>query len=109
MHMRRHLFRWIFTVSVVLIVGCVVIPIPALQDSVVSGRAIAESEVRSMVSNGEDAGNVRTRLGSPTIDFGPRRVYGQHSSMYAPFMVDCCANPPYTAQFNRRTVVHRIN
>jgi hypothetical protein len=78
MYISRPICRWIFAVSVVLIGGCVVIPIPALQDSVVSGRSVAESEVRSMVSHGEDAGNVRTRLGSPTIDFGPRRVYVYH-------------------------------
>lgn len=66
---------WVYATLAALITGCVVIPIPATQDSVVSGRTVAEDEVRSIVSSGEDSHDVKTRLGEPTLDFGPRRVF----------------------------------
>ena len=55
--------------------ACVTIPIPATQDSVVSGFAVADDEVRSMVSGDEDSHDVKARLGEPTLDFGPQRIF----------------------------------
>ena len=64
-----------FTTLAVLIAGCVAIPIPAMKETVVSGQAVAEDEVRSMVSSGEDLLDVKARFGEPVVNLGPQQIY----------------------------------
>jgi len=59
----------------IFVVGCVVIPIPSTKESVVSGTAVPEGGVQTIVSIGSDMNDVKARLGEPIIDFGPRRVF----------------------------------
>lgn len=55
--------------------GCLAIPVPTTEETVVSGQAVAEEEVRSMVSSGEHLPDVKARLGEPVVNLGPQRVY----------------------------------
>jgi hypothetical protein len=65
----------VFATISVLVAGCVAIPIPTMKETVVSGQAVAEDEVRLMVIGGEDLLDVKARLGEPVVNLGPQRVY----------------------------------
>lgn len=65
----------VFATLAVLISGCIAIPIPASEETVVFGSAVAEDEVRSKVSIGENELDVKARLGEPIVNFGPRKVF----------------------------------
>jgi len=65
----------VFATLAVLVAGCVVIPIPANEETVVFGSAVAEEEVRSKVSIGENEADVKAMLGEPTLNLGPRKIF----------------------------------
>lgn len=65
----------VFSTLAVLISGCIAIPIPAGEETVVFDSAIAEDEVRSKVSIGENELDVKARLGEPILNFGPRKIF----------------------------------
>lgn len=75
-----------------LITGCIAIPIPATEETVVFGSTVAEDEVRSKVAIGESELDVKARLGEPIVNFGPRKVFvykwalrwGWHFWIYGP-------------------------
>lgn len=75
MSLSRDFRGWIFGALTVLVSGCAAIPIPALNDTVVSGHNITKDEVRSMVSIGTSSRAIKARLGEPVVDFGPGRVF----------------------------------
>lgn len=58
-----------------LIAGCVAIPIPATESTVVFGSTVAEDEVRSKVAIGDGELDVKARLGEPIVNFGPGKVF----------------------------------
>jgi hypothetical protein len=55
--------------------GCVVVPIPALEETVLSGGKVAEAKVRASIVPGDSIADVAARLGKPAADLGPRRVH----------------------------------
>jgi hypothetical protein len=57
-----------------LITGCVAIPIPDSEETVVHGQAFTENDVPTKIVIGEDLREVQARLGEPDFDFGPGRV-----------------------------------
>ena len=59
----------------ILIAGCISIPIPANEETVVFGRAIAAEEAQAINLAVDGPLEVRTKLGTPTLDFGPQRIY----------------------------------
>lgn len=65
----------VFSTLAVLISGCIAIPILAGEETVVFDSAIAEDEVRSKVSIGENELDVKARLGEPILNFGPRKIF----------------------------------
>ena len=65
----------VFASLAALIAGCVAIPVPATKETVVSGQAIAEDEVRSIVLSGENSLDITARLGEPIVNLGPQLVY----------------------------------
>ncbi len=58
----------------ILVAGCVAIPLPAREESVVHGKAFAEDDVRAMLAGAEGPLAVKARLGEPVANFGPQSV-----------------------------------
>jgi hypothetical protein len=57
----------------ILVTSCV-IPIPE-KETVVSGHSFTDDEVRTMISEADTLPTVKARLGEPTVDYGPGRVF----------------------------------
>jgi len=66
---------FVLSVLAILIAGCMAIPIPAKEETVVFGRAITAEEVQAINVAVEGPLEVRTKFGAPTLDFGPQRIY----------------------------------
>lgn len=65
----------VLSILAILIAGCTTIPIPANEETVVFGRAIAAEEARAIDLAVEGPLAARTRFGAPILDFGPERIY----------------------------------
>ncbi len=63
-----------WTSLAILIAGCIAVPPPVHDESVVYGRALAEDDVRATLAGAESALAVKARLGEPVANFGPHRV-----------------------------------
>lgn len=90
-------FSLVFAVLSVLIAGCVAIPIPVINETVVSGQAAAEESVRSQVRSGEDLINVKARLGEPILNLGPQRVFVYKWTVSKGTLVWLAGGPPAAA------------
>jgi len=55
--------------------GCIPIPIPSWNESVVSGHRFTDKEVLTMISSFKSLQELKKQLGEPTLDFGPNRVF----------------------------------
>lgn len=64
-----------FTILAVLLTGCLVVPIPSMEESIVFGSQVADNEVRSRVTLGQTPEDVEALLGEPIVDLGPQRVF----------------------------------
>jgi hypothetical protein len=60
---------------IVAVSGCVPIPIPRLEPTVVYGNAVAKETIRATVVPGQSREEVIERLGAPTYNFGSGRAY----------------------------------
>jgi hypothetical protein len=65
----------VLSIPAILIAGCIAIPIPAKEETVVFGRAITAEEAQAINGAGEGRLEVRNKFGAPTLDFGPQRIY----------------------------------
>jgi hypothetical protein len=65
----------VLSIPAILIAGCIAIPIPAKEETVVFGRAITAEEAQAINVVGEGRLEARNRFGAPTLDFGPQRIY----------------------------------
>lgn len=72
----RNAYRLIAVICTSLILaGCLIIPIPSFENKVVSGENVADSQVRAMIYPGDNARDIKARLGIPAVDFGPGKIF----------------------------------
>lgn len=55
--------------------GCIVLPIPAKEESVVFGRALTESDMQQLTADARSLEDIKGRLGEPVINFGPQKIF----------------------------------
>ena len=69
---------WMFVAFTCLASGCAIVPVPATQETITSGIAVTEEEIKTIEAESENLDDIKLRFGNPLFDFGPGKilVYG---------------------------------